>query len=321
MRTRIREAADDGGTGRGLGCSTSGLLALVPVDTRLKRLDNHAPAPVRSSVARSAWPADLSDEPESGSFPPSDHDGAQAWIQRAVAERWVERLSTAARQHQRGRVREAAIEALRSLGDPSAGPAVVGALRDEDGFVRCAAVTALAEVVERETAVSELIPVLRDDEASVRARAAHALIELGDQRAVEPLLRMLHDEPPGSAPQRAAAVALEGLKAGRMRSSRWSPVASPVALWAVGVVLFSLGVVLANAWGMGFGVGAAGLAGFFVLVMARLRAARDARQSAFFHPAGELGSGEAVWLGAAADAGGGTHIGDGDAIDGGGFEL
>ena len=181
-------------------------------------------------MTRSAWPAHLSDEPESGSFPPSDYDGARVWIQRAVAERWVDRLSTAARQHQRGRVREAALEALRSLGDPSAGPAVVAALRDRDSFVRCAAVTALAEVVEREAAVSELIPVLRDDEAFVRARAAHALIELGDQRAVEPLLRMLHDEPPGSSPQRAAAVALEGLGAGRMRGSRGRPVASPIAL-------------------------------------------------------------------------------------------
>jgi hypothetical protein len=136
---------------------------------------------------------------------------------------------------------------------------------------------------------------------------------------------MLHDEPPGSSPQRTAAVALEGLGAGRRGSSRGSPVGSPIALWAAGLVLFSIGVVLAHAWGMGFGVGAVGLAGFLVLVIARLRASQDLRQSAFFHPAGELGGGEAVWVGAAADTSGGTYIGDGDgggdAIDGGGFDF
>ena len=66
------------------------------------------------------------------------------------------------------------------------------------------------------------------------------------------------------------------------------------------------------------GLPAVGLVGFLLLLGARLRAARSSGQG-FFYPGGELGGGEAVWLGASfGDGGGWADFGDGGGGDGGG---
>jgi HEAT repeats len=241
------------------------------------------------------------------------------------AAEWKRSLGplVAALDNRDGRIREAAAAALGRLGDQRATGALLGARDDGDPFVRAAAVEALPRVLRRETALPPLLEALDDDDQLVRARAAEALGELGARGGVEPLFALLRREPPGSRPQLAAATALDRLGAGEGRARRRNPLTSPLVLWIVGLALFGLGVVLASASGIGLEAAAVGLVGFLLLLGARLQATRSSRQG-FFYPGGELGGGEAVWLGASVGDGGGWADfgdggGDGGGGDGGGF--
>jgi hypothetical protein len=108
-------------------------------------------------------------------------------------------------------VRRAAAGALGELGDPSAVPPLLDALRDDDDiWVRLTAAEALGELVGP-SAVPPLLDALRDDgdalrDGDVRAAVAGALGELGDPSAVPPLLDALRDY--DSAVRGAAAGAL-----------------------------------------------------------------------------------------------------------------
>jgi HEAT repeat protein len=92
-----------------------------------------------------------------------------------------------------GGVREAAADALGTLGDVRAVDPLIAALGDGDGGVRWAAANALG-ILEDDRALEPLILALEqrhDDE--LRLVAASALGELGDARAVDPLLAALGD--------------------------------------------------------------------------------------------------------------------------------
>ena len=80
-------------------------------------------------------------------------------------------------------------------------PPLISALKDEDEYVREAAVKALGEInpewretEEAKRKVPEFITALKDEDSVVRRAAAWALRELKDPRAVEPLITALKDE-------------------------------------------------------------------------------------------------------------------------------
>ena len=219
------------------------------------------------------------------------------------------------------RVRAAALTSLARIDRERATELGLEALRDADPEVRVEAVTVLARVSSPEPAGEALIVALGDPEATVRSRAARELGARSDRRAVGPLTALLKREPPGSRAQEAAADALERLGAGRRVTRQRSRLASPLVLWAVGMALFAVGVVLANTTGMGAVVGIVGVAGFAIMLGARVRGVGWQRQDGHFWLGNDVAGGEAVWLGSAADGGwgdlGGGDIGGGG--DGGGW--
>jgi hypothetical protein len=237
----------------------------------------------------------------------------------------------AALEHPFASMREGAAVALGALGDAHAVTPLTAALGDRDARVRAAALTSLVRIhPERATELAAdgrdaagqlLIGALGDRDALVRSRAARELGALGDRRAVGPLTALLKREPPGSRAQEAAADALERLGAGRRVTRERSSFASPLVLWAVGMALFAVGVVLANTTGMGAVVGIVGVAGFVIMIGARVHGVRWQRRDGHFWLADDVAGGEAVWLGSAADGGWGDLGGDigGGGADGGGW--
>jgi hypothetical protein len=228
---------------------------------------------------------------------------------------------TAALGDRDARVRAAALTSLARI-DPERGTELaLEALRDADPEVRVEAVTVLARASSPEPAGEALMEALVDRDPTVRGRAARELGARGDRRAVEPLTALLKREPPGSRAQEAAADALERLGAGRRVTRQRSRLVSPLVLWAVGMALFALGVVLANTTGMGAVVGIVGVAGFVIMLGARVRGVGWRRQDGHFWFGDDVGGGEAVWLGSAADGGWGELGGDigGGGADGGGW--
>ncbi len=224
---------------------------------------------------------------------------------------------TAALGDRDARVRAAALTSLVRIEPERATELALEALRDADPEVRVEAVTVLARPSSPEPAGEVLIEALGDRDAMVRGRAARALGARGDRRAVGPLTALLKREPPGSRAQEAAADALERLGAGRRVTRERSRLASPMVLWAVGMALFVLGVVLANTTGMGAVVGIVGVAGFAIMIGARVRGVGWQRQDGHFWLGDGVGGGEAVWLGSAAEGGWGD-LGGGDLGGGGG---
>jgi hypothetical protein len=263
-------------------------------------------------------PSKAASQPEDGGgHSPAEQAATYAQIQAAGQNSSLGPL-VAALHNRDGRIREDAVVALGRAGDDFATGPLLGAVRDGDPYVRAAAAEALPRVARPEIAVPCLIAALGDDDYLVRGRAAEALGDLRARDAIEPLFALLRREEPGSRAQRAAAAALERLGAGEARAQRRSRLTSPLVLWIVGLGLFGLGVALASASGIGFGSAAAGLVGFLLLLGARLQAARGSGQG-FFHPGGDLGGADAVWLGASVgDGGGWADFGDGGGGGGGG---
>lgn len=89
--------------------------------------------------------------------------------------------------------RDNAIEALVEIGEPAVEP-LIQALNNESWVVREAATEALGKIGD-ERAVEPLIKVLDDEDETtfVREAAAEALGEIGDERAIEPLAHALTD--------------------------------------------------------------------------------------------------------------------------------
>jgi HEAT repeat protein len=105
-------------------------------------------------------------------------------------------------------VRQGAAKALGEIGDERAVEPLMKALR-RDSYVRWSAVVALGKIGK--SAVEPLIGVLSDDNWRVREYAVRALGEIGDERAVEPLIKALGDWEDGGVPHDAAKEALKKL--------------------------------------------------------------------------------------------------------------
>jgi HEAT repeat protein len=90
------------------------------------------------------------------------------------------------------RVRQEAVHALGELGAIAMG-SLVGALKDEDAFVREGAIEALG-AIGGEQIVQPLIDVLTDRNELLRRSAIKVLGAVGDERAVEPLINTLDDK-------------------------------------------------------------------------------------------------------------------------------
>ena len=85
-----------------------------------------------------------------------------------------------------------AVEALGDLRDPSAIPALMGALTgDQYSGIRWKAVEALTKIGP--DSVSPLIEVLKNPDPDIRWKAAVALGEIGDPRGIDPLVKLLDD--------------------------------------------------------------------------------------------------------------------------------
>jgi HEAT repeat protein len=91
-------------------------------------------------------------------------------------------------------VRKAVEEALEKIGLPAV-PALMEALKDENGDVRYAAALALGKIGDPQ-AVPALIEALKDKEGDARVIAivAKALAKIGDPQAIPALLEALNDE-------------------------------------------------------------------------------------------------------------------------------
>lgn len=146
-------------------------------------------------------------------------------------------------------VRGAAVVALGRIGDPSAAPAVKGALGDADnrwwairsigllrdrssvewfiGYLRSSnpltrefAADALGEIGDR-SATPALIEALEDGKAGVRQAAAIALAKLGEPQALEPVRRAHRSARRLSLSRRDIGRALVQLEGERKVSSKW----------------------------------------------------------------------------------------------------
>lgn len=93
--------------------------------------------------------------------------------------------------HRASMTREAAVRALGKLGDRSVIPHLVRKLRDPKGYVRSAALLSLAELKAGET-VPVLLKQLDDEPARMKWRVAWALGALGDETVVAHLLPLLN---------------------------------------------------------------------------------------------------------------------------------
>ena len=118
-------------------------------------------------------------------------------------------------------VRASAAEALGTLGNPAALPALLTALSDENETVRRAAAAALDTLGDPD-ALPALITALSDENETVRRAAASALDTLGDPAALPALITALSDE--NETVRRAAASALGTLG---------NPVALPAIIIAL----------------------------------------------------------------------------------------
>lgn len=109
-------------------------------------------------------------------------------------------------------VRAAAVATLARLGDRSAVPLLVSALRDADSRVRSEAARTLGQYADQ-TATDALIAALRDQSADVRVEATFSLGRLKEARALGPLASLLNDRDP-----RVSLAAAESLA--RLRDPR-----------------------------------------------------------------------------------------------------
>src|SRR4030095_1886648 len=93
---------------------------------------------------------------------------------------------------QNWQVRSAAVTTFARLGDPSAVPMIITALKDSDSRVRSEAARTLG-VFNTGTATEALIGALRDPSADVRVEATFSLGRMKDSRALGPLTSLLTD--------------------------------------------------------------------------------------------------------------------------------
>jgi HEAT repeat protein len=115
-----------------------------------------------------------------------------AGVKRLEERADVKGLIAALRNRDPG-VQYEAVEALGRLGNPSAVPALMGALTgDQYSGIRWKAAEALAKIGT--PAVPSLLAVLDHPDEDIRWKAAVTLGEIGDTRAISPLVELLGDK-------------------------------------------------------------------------------------------------------------------------------
>jgi HEAT repeat protein len=108
------------------------------------------------------------------------------------------------------------LQALGKVGDESAFPAILDAVRDSNSTIRRFAVSALADLGDTR-AVDVLIDALNDSETDIRVAATVALGRFGDKRAEDALIVLLDDK---EISVRAQAV----ITLGNLRSNQALPL-------------------------------------------------------------------------------------------------
>lgn len=97
---------------------------------------------------------------------------------RQAAEALVDRYRQAGRNGNGATLREALLTAIGVVGEPSAGPILIEALKDPSGLVRLSAVGGLA-TLQLNDAVKAIAPLMADEDRGVRQAAISALARLG----------------------------------------------------------------------------------------------------------------------------------------------
>ncbi|MHB9133182.1 MAG: HEAT repeat domain-containing protein [Armatimonadota bacterium] len=119
----------------------------------------------------------------------------------------VEPLARAAIIDEDWSVRDAAVQALGSIGGLQVVDTLIDALQDPEEFVRVTAANQLGALQYPQAVDALAHAILTDENDSVKASAIDALKEIESSRAVEPLIAALSDENPDV--RAAAAGALE----------------------------------------------------------------------------------------------------------------
>jgi len=102
-------------------------------------------------------------------------------------------------------VREGALGIIRTLDRQGAIPAILPLLQDTSGEVRVNAAEALL-ILDRNSAIERVIKLLFDPVDFVRWNACNLLGWHGDERAVDPLCRVLRSDPETDVRAKAAEV-------------------------------------------------------------------------------------------------------------------
>jgi len=113
-------------------------------------------------------------------------------------------------------IRTYILQALGKVGDESALPAILDAVKDSNSTIRRFAVSALADLGDTR-AVDALIGALNDSETDIRVAATMALGRLGGKRAENALIALLDDK---EISVRAQAV----IALGHLRSNQALPL-------------------------------------------------------------------------------------------------
>jgi len=179
------------------------------------RIEISAPLIVLALAALAAGPAFAQSGPfaaavaqTKSSDPEARHDGAEA-LASLRGPKSVAVLSNLLSTDADGRVRQAAASSLGRLGDASAAPALIAALKDASPPARFAAVRSLGALRAR-AAVPALTALLGDPDASMRRTVAQMLGQIGDPAAKDALKAALTEVDEGARLEAADALARMG---------------------------------------------------------------------------------------------------------------
>jgi len=161
------------------------------------------------------------------SDPEARHDGAVA-LASIRGPRSVAALEGLLASDTDDRVRQAAASSLGRLGDASAAPALIAALKDALPSMRFAAVRSLGALRAR-AAVPALSALLGDPDASMRRTVAQELGQIGDPAAKDALKAALTDADEATRLEAADALAQMGDASGQAAASAGLNSANPVS--------------------------------------------------------------------------------------------
>ena len=135
---------------------------------------------------------------------------------------WLARLGGPGARPQTPGERERAVAEMSAAGADRLFPLLAPVLTGPDPEARCAACEAALRI-DAPRGIEMVLPLLNDPDSTVRWQACGCLHDFGDERAVAPLIRLLHADPDPTV-RGTAAYALGGIG---------SPAAIPALLAAL----------------------------------------------------------------------------------------